>query len=156
MGYVVKMALRMNALFYFDCFGHKEFKIIAFNGLWELYAVTRMGWDGWDWSPLRLLWLLARAHAVLIMIVLLVIIDYMTLMTNWETQFMKIIDMTWQWESDTVMYIASQLSNTPCFSDSSFCVLCLFEQEWKESWHETSNILKKWRHSLNPSKENNT
>ena len=43
-----EMALRMKALFYFDCFGHKEFKIIAYNGLWELYAVTRIGWDGWD------------------------------------------------------------------------------------------------------------
>ena len=40
-----EMALRMNALFFFDCLGHKEFKNIAHNGLWELYAVT---WsDGW-------------------------------------------------------------------------------------------------------------
>ena len=37
---VAEMALRMNALFYFDCLGHKELKNIAYNGLWELYAVT--------------------------------------------------------------------------------------------------------------------
>ena len=37
---VAEMALRMNALFYFDCWGHKELKNIAYNGLWELYAVT--------------------------------------------------------------------------------------------------------------------
>ena len=36
----------MNALFYFDCFGHKELKNIAYNGLWDPYAVT-VGWmDG--------------------------------------------------------------------------------------------------------------
>ena len=37
---VAEMALCMNALFYFDCLGHKEFKNIAYNGLWELHAVT--------------------------------------------------------------------------------------------------------------------
>ena len=30
---VAEMALRMNALFYFDCLDHKEFKRIAYNGL---------------------------------------------------------------------------------------------------------------------------
>ena len=45
---VAEMALRMNALFYFDCVGHKELKNIAYNGFWELYAVT---WsDGTDGS----------------------------------------------------------------------------------------------------------
>ena len=42
---VAEMALHMNALFYFDCLGHKEFKNIAYNGLWEPYAVT-VGWMG--------------------------------------------------------------------------------------------------------------
>ena len=43
---VAEMAVHnMNALFNFDCLGHKEFKNIACNALWELYAVT---WsDGW-------------------------------------------------------------------------------------------------------------
>ena len=36
---VAEMALCMNALFYFDCLGHKEFKNIAYNGLWESFAV---------------------------------------------------------------------------------------------------------------------
>ena len=40
---VAEMALRMNALFYFDCLGQKELKDIAYNGLWKPYAVTRMG-----------------------------------------------------------------------------------------------------------------
>ena len=40
---VAEMALRMNALFYFDCLGQKELKDIANNGLWKPYAVTRMG-----------------------------------------------------------------------------------------------------------------
>ena len=34
-----EMALCMNVLFYFDCFGHKAFKNIAY-GPWELYPVT--------------------------------------------------------------------------------------------------------------------
>ena len=42
---VAEMALRMNALLYFDCMGHKELKNIVYNGLWELYSVTA-GWDG--------------------------------------------------------------------------------------------------------------
>ena len=43
-----EMAQRMNALFYFDCLGHKELKNIAYNRFWELYAVT---WsDGTDGS----------------------------------------------------------------------------------------------------------
>ena len=42
---LAEMEVCMNALFYFDCLGHKEFKNIAHNGLWELYAVTRDGWD---------------------------------------------------------------------------------------------------------------
>ena len=48
---MAEMALHnMNTLFYFDCLGHKEFKNIAYNALWELYAVTWSdGWmDGWD------------------------------------------------------------------------------------------------------------
>ena len=52
-----EMALRMNTLFYFECLGHKEFKNIAYNGLWELYAVTwsdGMVGDG-RIIPLRLL-----------------------------------------------------------------------------------------------------
>ena len=51
---LAEMALRMNALFYFDCMVDKEFKNKAYNGLWELYAVTRMG----KIIPLRLLRLL--------------------------------------------------------------------------------------------------
>ena len=44
-----EMALRTNALFYFDCLGHKECKNLAYNKLWEPYAVTWLdGWDGWD------------------------------------------------------------------------------------------------------------
>ena len=53
---VAKMEQRMDALFHFDCLGHKEFKKIAYNELWEPYAVTR--WDGWTDGrdiPLRLL-----------------------------------------------------------------------------------------------------
>ena len=42
---VAKMALRMNALFCFDCFCHEEFKNIAHNELWEPYAETLS--DGW-------------------------------------------------------------------------------------------------------------
>ena len=45
---MAEMALRMNALilFYVDCLiGHKELKNIAYNGLWEVYAVT-VGWMG--------------------------------------------------------------------------------------------------------------
>ena len=43
---VAEMSLRMNTLFYFDCFGHKELKNIAYKGFWELYTVT---WsDGMD------------------------------------------------------------------------------------------------------------
>ena len=44
---VAEIALHMNALFYFDCLCPKELKKIAYNWLWELYAVT---WseDGWD------------------------------------------------------------------------------------------------------------
>ena len=30
---VAEMGLRMNALFYFDCLGHKEFKNVEYNGL---------------------------------------------------------------------------------------------------------------------------
>ena len=30
---VAEMALCMNALFYFDCLGHKECKNLAYNGL---------------------------------------------------------------------------------------------------------------------------
>ena len=30
---VAEMKLRMNALFHFDCLGHKELKNIAYNGL---------------------------------------------------------------------------------------------------------------------------
>ena len=45
---VAEMALRMNALFYFYCLGHKEFKNIAYNGLWEPCAVTVGRTDGWD------------------------------------------------------------------------------------------------------------
>ena len=54
---MAEMALRMNTLFYFECLGHKEFKNIAYNGPWELYAVTwsdGMGRDG-RIIPLRLL-----------------------------------------------------------------------------------------------------
>ena len=36
----------MNALFYFDCWGHKELKNIVFDGLWEPYAVTVSRMDG--------------------------------------------------------------------------------------------------------------
>ena len=50
------MALRMNALLYFYCLGHKEFKNIAHNGLWELYAVT---WSG-GWMGLIILLRLLR------------------------------------------------------------------------------------------------
>ena len=53
---VAGMALWMNALFYFNCSGHKEFKNIAYNGLWKPYAVTRDGTD--RIIPLRLLRLL--------------------------------------------------------------------------------------------------
>ena len=51
-----EMALRINALFYFYCLGHKEFKNIAHNGLWELYAVT---WSG-GWMGLIILLRLLR------------------------------------------------------------------------------------------------
>ena len=46
-------AIRMNALFYFDCLGRKEFKNIAYNRLWEPYDVT-VAWMG-RIIPLRLL-----------------------------------------------------------------------------------------------------
>ena len=39
---LAEIAIRMKALF---CLGHKEFKNIVYNGLWELYSVTA-GWDG--------------------------------------------------------------------------------------------------------------
>ena len=43
---VAEMALRMNALFFFDCLGPKEFKNIAYNRLWKPCAVT-VAWMGW-------------------------------------------------------------------------------------------------------------
>ena len=49
---MAKMALNMNALFRFNCLGHLDFKNmvysinVAYNWLWEPYAVTRDGWDG--------------------------------------------------------------------------------------------------------------
>ena len=43
---VAEIALRMNALFYFDYLGYQEVKKIAYNGFLEPYAVTRMEWDG--------------------------------------------------------------------------------------------------------------
>ena len=57
---VAEIALRMTALFYFDSLGHNELKNIAYNGLWEPYAVTWSdGTDGWtDHTPFRLLRLL--------------------------------------------------------------------------------------------------
>ena len=42
---VAEMALCMNALFYFEWLGQKDFKNRAYNGLWEPYAVT-VGWMG--------------------------------------------------------------------------------------------------------------
>ena len=49
---VAEMVLRMNALFY--SMTHKELKNMAYNGLWESYAVTS-GWmdgtGGTDHSP---------------------------------------------------------------------------------------------------------
>ena len=51
---VAEMALRMNALFYFDCVGHKELKNIAYNGLWKLYAVTWSDGKGRDGRIIRL------------------------------------------------------------------------------------------------------
>ena len=42
---MAEMALHMNALFYFDCLGHKELKNIAYDRLWEPYAVT-LAWMG--------------------------------------------------------------------------------------------------------------
>ena len=50
------MRLRMNTLFYFDCLGHKELKNIAYDRLWEPYAVT-VAWMG-RIIPNRLLHLL--------------------------------------------------------------------------------------------------
>ena len=37
----------MNGLFYSDGLGHQELENIAHDGLWEPYAITRMGWIGW-------------------------------------------------------------------------------------------------------------
>ena len=52
---VAEMALRMNALFYFDCLGRQELKNMAQYGLWELYAVTWSYWMDGSWVlPLRL------------------------------------------------------------------------------------------------------
>ena len=49
---VAEMALRMNALFYFDCLGRQELKNIAHNGLWIVYAVTWSDGMGWmDHTP---------------------------------------------------------------------------------------------------------
>ena len=48
---LTRLALRMNALIYFDCWGHKELKNIAYNGFGEPYAVTVGLMDGMDGSP---------------------------------------------------------------------------------------------------------
>ena len=47
---LLALTLCMNTIFYFDCWGHQEFKNIAHNGLWELYAVST-GWNGMDKTP---------------------------------------------------------------------------------------------------------
>ena len=49
---LAELALNMNVLFHFSCLGHQDFKNkayiinVAYNWLWEPYAVTRDGWDG--------------------------------------------------------------------------------------------------------------
>ena len=43
---LAEIAIRMKALF---CLGHKEFKNIVYDGLWEPYNVTWSdGWMVWD------------------------------------------------------------------------------------------------------------
>ena len=48
---VAEMSIRMNALFYFDCLGHKELKNIAFDEV-RRFMLWSDGWDGQtDYAP---------------------------------------------------------------------------------------------------------